>query len=38
MVFADGFLFPVKQLGFLTNPGHWVRFLDVIGSYMYIVF
>jgi hypothetical protein len=25
MVFADGFLFPVKELGFWTNPGHWVR-------------
>jgi hypothetical protein len=20
--FADGFLFPVKELGFWTNPGH----------------
>jgi hypothetical protein len=37
MVFADGFLFSVKELGFLTNPGHWVRVLDVVGSYMYIV-
>jgi hypothetical protein len=27
--FADGFLFPVKELGFWTNPGHWVRVLDV---------
>jgi hypothetical protein len=35
--FADGFLFPVKELGLLTNPGHWVRVLDVAGSYMYIV-
>jgi hypothetical protein len=35
--FADGFLFPVNQLGLLTNPSHWVRFLDVFGSYMYIV-
>jgi hypothetical protein len=35
--FADGFLFPVKELGFWTNPGHWVRVLDVVGSYMYIV-
>jgi hypothetical protein len=35
--FADGFLFPVKELGLLTNPGHWVRVLDTIGSYMYIV-
>jgi hypothetical protein len=35
--FADGFLFPVKELGLLINPGHWVRVLDVIGSYMYIV-
>jgi hypothetical protein len=37
MVFADGFLFPVKELGFWTNPGHWVRVLDATGSYMYIV-
>jgi hypothetical protein len=37
MVFSDGFLFLVKELWLLTNPGHWVRFLDVIGSYMYIV-
>jgi hypothetical protein len=35
--FADGFLFPVKELGFWTNPGHWVRVLDAVGSYMYIV-
>jgi hypothetical protein len=35
--FADGFLLPVKELGFLTNPGHWFRFLDDVGSYMYIV-
>ena len=37
MVFADDFLFPVKELGFWTNPGHWVRVLDAAGSYMYIV-
>jgi hypothetical protein len=35
--FPDGFLFLVKELGLLTNPSHWVRVLDVIGSYMYIV-
>jgi hypothetical protein len=35
--FPDGFLFPVKELGFWTNPGHWFRVLDVVGSYMYIV-
>jgi hypothetical protein len=35
--FADGFLFPVKELGFWTNPSHWVRVLDATGSYMYIV-
>jgi hypothetical protein len=35
--FADGFLFPVKELGFWTNPGHWVRVLDATGSYMYFV-
>jgi hypothetical protein len=31
------FYFLVKELGLLTNPGHWVRVLDVVGSYMYIV-
>jgi hypothetical protein len=24
------FLFPVKELGFWTNPGHWVRVLNII--------
>jgi hypothetical protein len=37
MVFANVFLFSVKELGFFTNLGHWVRVLDVVGSYMYIV-
>jgi hypothetical protein len=37
MVFSNGFLFPVKELGLFTNPGQWVRVLDVVGSYMYIV-
>jgi hypothetical protein len=37
MVFSDGFLFPVKELGFWTNLGHWVRALDAAGSYMYIL-
>jgi hypothetical protein len=37
MVFVDGFLFPIKELGLLTNPGHWVRVLDAAGSYLYIV-
>jgi hypothetical protein len=31
------FLFLVKELGFWTNPGHWVRVLDSTSSYMYIV-
>ena len=35
--FADGFLFLVKELGFWTNLGHWVRVLDAASSYMYIV-
>jgi hypothetical protein len=35
--FCDGFLFSVKELGLLTNKGHWVRVLDVTGSYIYIV-
>jgi hypothetical protein len=37
MVFANGFLFLIKELGFWTNLSHWVRVLDVVGSYMYIV-
>jgi hypothetical protein len=37
MVFVDGFLFMIKELGFWTNLGHWVRVLDVTGSYKYIV-
>jgi hypothetical protein len=37
MVFVYGFLFMVKELGLLTNLGHWFRFLDATGSYMYIV-
>ena len=37
MVFADGFLFLVKELWLWTNSGHWVRVLDVAGSYMDIV-
>jgi hypothetical protein len=35
--FTDGFLFLVKELGLLTNPCHWITFLDSIGSYMYIL-
>jgi hypothetical protein len=35
--FVDGFLFPVKELGLLINPSHWVAVLDVVGSYMYIL-
>ena len=38
MVFVDGFLFSVKELGFWTNPGHWVRVLDAAGSYIYILY
>jgi hypothetical protein len=38
MVFVDGFLFPVKELGLWTNPGHWVRVLDVVGLlYVYCI-
>jgi hypothetical protein len=37
MVFAYGFLFPIKELGLLTNLGHWIRVSDPYGSYMYIV-
>jgi hypothetical protein len=28
MVFTDGFLFLVKELGLLTNLGYWIRVLD----------
>jgi hypothetical protein len=37
MVLSDGFLFPVKELRLLTNPCHWVSFLDVVGSYVYFI-
>jgi hypothetical protein len=35
--FAYGFLFPVKELGLLTNPSHWDRVLNDVIFYMYIV-
>jgi len=35
--FVDGFLFSFKELGFWTNPGHWVRVLDATGSYLYFL-
>ena len=35
--FVDGFLFPVKELGFWNNPGHWVRVLNSDGPYMYFL-
>jgi hypothetical protein len=34
---AHGFLFPVKELGLLTNLGYWIRVLDAMRSYMYMV-
>jgi hypothetical protein len=37
MVFVDGFLIPVKELGLLTNPGQWIRVLDATRSYICIV-
>jgi len=37
IVFPDGFLFSVKELALFTNPGHWGRVFDVVGSYMYIL-
>jgi hypothetical protein len=36
VVFFDSFLFQVKVLGLLTNPGHYIRVYDVVGSYIYI--
>jgi hypothetical protein len=37
MVFVDSFLIPVKELGLLTNLSQWIRGLDAMGSYMYIL-
>jgi hypothetical protein len=37
MVFANGFLFLIKELGLLTNMGYCIRVVDAMGSYMYIV-
>jgi hypothetical protein len=37
MVFADGFLILVKELGLLTNLGQWIRGLDATRSYICIV-
>ena len=37
MVFVDGFLILVNELGLLTDPSQWIRGLDDAGSYMYIV-
>jgi hypothetical protein len=37
LIFVDGFLIPVKELGLLTNPVQWIRGLDSAGSYMYIL-
>jgi hypothetical protein len=37
MVSTDGFLFLVKELGLLTNPGYWIKVLDAVRSYMYIL-
>jgi hypothetical protein len=34
---SDGFLFSIKELGFWTNRGHWVRVLDAYRSYMYFL-
>jgi hypothetical protein len=35
--FFRWFYISVKELGLLTNTGHWVRVLDAASSYMYIV-
>jgi hypothetical protein len=38
MVFVDGFLILVKELGLLTNLGQWIRGLDVHGIlYVYCI-
>jgi hypothetical protein len=37
LVFIDGFLILVKELGLMTNLGQWIRSLDATGSYRYIV-
>ena len=35
--FVSDDIFPIKELGFWTNPGHWVKVLDAAGSYMYYI-
>jgi hypothetical protein len=37
MVFVNGFLILVKELGLLDNLGQCIRVLDAAGSYMCIV-
>ena len=37
MVFVNGFLILVKELGLLDNLGQCIRGLDAAGSYMCIV-
>jgi hypothetical protein len=32
LVFVNGFLILVKELGLLTNLGQWIRVLDASGS------
>jgi hypothetical protein len=38
MIFSDGFLIQVKELGFFTNSSQCIRGFDATKSYMYIVF
>jgi hypothetical protein len=37
MVFSDGFLISVKELGLFANLGQWIRVLGVTGSYIYCI-
>jgi hypothetical protein len=37
MVFVDGFLILVKELGLLTNLGQWIRGLDAKILYVYCI-
>jgi len=37
MVFVDGFLIPVKELGLLTNSSQWIRVLDAAEPYIYCI-
>jgi len=34
IIFVDGYLIPIKELGLLDGPGQWIRGLDSMGYYI----